>query len=204
MKPNKLEQSILRAARAAHNFHLKMTGGSYLSYSHESFLQNFIACHIYKHEGLWVYVDASPKKIISDAMGAKIDTENSQPDTIRFDLVFWNKTKNRTTNSYSVKAILEIKECWDKAPVLQDIQKISNYLKEENNKDTKGYVLYYTDKERSNRDNEKIMLDRFRRVKDEASDAKLIDIIPKSLYTPRTGLGETDPWGFALYRCQPA
>ena len=57
-KPNKFEREILKAAVAAQKFHIKMTGGQYIWYSHESFLQNYIAIQLFKKTDHCVYIES--------------------------------------------------------------------------------------------------------------------------------------------------
>ena len=126
MKPNKFEKAILDAAWNAQKFHIEMTGGEYLWYSHESFLQNFIAIKMFKNKkkaGHYVYVDASPKKIRESSDSASEEDEKDSRQ--RFDLVFWFKSKNE------VKAIVEIKRAWKKNSVMDDIYKLWEYRKTE-------------------------------------------------------------------------
>ena len=142
-KPNKFEKAILDAAIAAQKFHIDMTGDQYLPFSHESFLQNFIAMKMFKNTEHCVYVDPSPKKIRASSTSAS----KKPPKNLlqRFDLVFWLKSEDR------VKAIVEIKETWGKKPVMDDIDKVSEYLKTKDGQDIQGYILYYTDHVRKDR-----------------------------------------------------
>ena len=89
--PNQFEKAILDAATSAQRFHIKMTSGDYLSYSHESYLQNYIAINIFRNKGFYIYIDPSPKKIreASDSISKRPPNNISQ----RFDLVFWHKAK---------------------------------------------------------------------------------------------------------------
>ena len=117
VQPNKFEEAILDAAFSAQKFHIEMTGGQYLWYSHESFLQNFIAVRLFKTTDHCVYIDPSPKKIReSSASASKKPPKNLRR---RFDLVFWLKSEDR------VKAIVEIKATWGKKPVMDDVLKVS-------------------------------------------------------------------------------
>ena len=198
-KPNKFEREILKAAVSAQKFHIKMTGGQYVWYSHESFLQNYIAIQLFKKTDHCVYIDPSPKKIRESSVSAS----RKPPKVIgqRFDLVFWAKTGDK------VKAILEIKETWERSPVLDDIRKISNYLKTQDGRDVQGYVLYYTDKRRNDRwkgNDAKFIEKRFRAV-----DEKMRTIVRNGgsiglRHDASTYIfdgKDWDPWGFALFRC---
>lgn len=92
---------------SAQEFHVKMTGGWYLWYTHESFLQNYMAIQLFNNKHNCVYVDASPKKIREySATARKKQPMNPQQ---RFDIVCWLKTEKR------VKAIIEIVSGYEKA-----------------------------------------------------------------------------------------
>ena len=185
---NNFEQAILKTAKAAQKFHLKMTDGSYLWYSHESFLQNYIAIHMFKKTKRCIYVDPSPKKLreSSENAGRKPPKQLKQ----RFDLVFWMKASDR------VKAILEVKVSWETNPIIDDIRKVSEYIKKYESGAT-GYVLYYTDKKRKSKykgKDAKVIRERFRRV----GEGRKVELAGSYICDPR----DTDPWGFALYRCR--
>ena len=199
---NNFEKAILDAAKKAQEFHTKMADGPYLSYSHESFLQNFIAREMFKNTGHCVFVDASPKKIRE----WYASTGNRPPKNMnlreRFDLVFWFKTEDR------VKAIVEIKVTWGKKPVMDDVHKLSKYLKTKDGRGIRGYVLYYTDKRRNDRwkgNDIRFIRDRFYKVEQEIKEGTGRDKQNVGLrhepadYTcdPK----DDDPWGFALFRC---
>ena len=81
--PNQFEKALLDAAVSAQAFHKKMAWGSYLTYSHESYLQNYIAIKMNEKRGKRfrypVYIDATPKKIYE---------KDEWPSDIRFDLTF--------------------------------------------------------------------------------------------------------------------
>ena len=201
VKPNKFEEVILKAAKDAQEFHIEMTGGQYLWYSHESFLQNFVAMQISKNAGNCVYIDPTPKKIrdaSANAIGRPpLDLNLKQ----RFDLVCWLKVEDR------VKAIVEIKVSSGKEAVLKDVRKLTRYLGTKDGQGVAGYVLYYTDlarKEKWKGTDSKFIQNRFRVVDEEMKN------IAKD--NPRVGLrhglteyivdqANEDPWGFALYRC---
>ena len=204
MKPNQFEKAILDAAVAAQEFHIEMTEGHYLWYSHESFLQNFIAIKMFKNKkkaGHYVYVDPSPKKIrASSASASKKPPKNLQQ---RFDLVFWLKTDDE------VKAIAEIKRAWGKKPVMDDIYKLWEYRKTKDGRNIRYYyVLYYTDHSRKDRwkgKDSKFIRDRFCKIEQEIKEG-----IGK--HRQQVGLRhrpddyifdskDRDPWGFALFRC---
>ncbi len=187
-KPNNFEKAIMDAAKAAQKFHIEMTEGAYLSYSHESFLQNFIAIKMFNNTGHYVYVDPSPKKIREGlASPAKKGPKNLRQ---RFDLVFWLKDGER------VKAIVEIKATWEKNPVKDDIDKVSKYLKTKDGQDIHAYVLYYTDHGRKDKwkgDDSRFIRDRFCKIE----NVKKVKLKATYIHDQK----ETDPWGFALFRC---
>ena len=135
--PTKFEKALLDAAVDAWKFNYKMTGGAYLYYTHESFLQNYIAIKIFKSQRFCIYIDASPRKIRngSDSTSKKPPSNMAQ----RFDLVFWHKTKNQA------KAIVEIKRAWSQPPVIKDVKKLLKYIDKKDAGGAAGYVLYYTD-----------------------------------------------------------
>lgn len=202
VEPNEFEEAILDAAWNAQEFHIEMTGGQYLWYSHESFLQNFIAREMFNNTEHCVYVDPSPKKIReSTASASKKPPKNLQQ---RFDLVFWLKSEDR------VKAIVEIKRAWGKKPVMDDIYKLWEYRK--TNKDGRTiryyYVLYYTDhgrKEKWNRGDIKFIKRRFckvdKEIKEEAGRDKQNVGLRHRPHDYICDPDKDDPWGFALFRC---
>ena len=201
VKPNKFEGMILNAAMEAQEFHIEMTGGQYLWYSHESFLQNFIAIELSKVAGCCIYVDPSPKKIREASAFASKNPPARLNLKQRFDLVCWLKTEDR------VKAIIEIKVSSEKAPVLEDVRKVSSYQRTRDGRGIAGYVLHYTDKARNEKwkgNDGGILQNRFQRVDDEMKRRAR----GKSGVGLRHGVNEYimdeedgDPWGFALYRC---
>lgn len=192
--PNNFEKAIMDAAKAAQKFHIKMTDGTYLWYSHESFLQNFIAMEMFKNKkmGHPVYIDASPKKIRE----ALYSPDKKEPKNQRFDLVFWLKDKYDPR----VKAIVEIKVRQWKQPVMKDLKKVKNYLKDKDGKNVDGYVLWYDDQrgDQRRKDNQsqesKIKIKgRFREIGKE----KKVELRGTYIHEPEG----KDPWGFALCRC---
>ena len=199
--PNDFEKALLNAATAAQKFHIDMTEGAYLWYSHESFLQNFIAREMFEKTGHCVYVDPSPKKIREWAASAsKKPPKNLQQ---RFDLVFWLKTDEE------VKAIVEIKRAWGKKPVMDDIYKLWKYRKTKDGRNIRYYyVLYYTDHSRKDRwkgEDSKFIRDRFCKVEQKIKERTGRD---KQNVGLRHGPADyicdpdkDDPWGFALFRC---
>ena len=201
MKPNKFEKAILDAALNAQKFHIEMTDGQYLWYSHESFLQNFIAREVFKKTEHCVYVDPSPKKIWESAASAsKKPPKNLQQ---RFDLVFWLKTDNE------VKAIVEIKRAWGKKPVMDDIYKLREHRKSKDGRNIRYYyVLYYTDHSRKDRwkgKDSRFIQDRFCEVDKKIKGGTGQDKQSVGLrHGPADYIcdpDEEDPWGFALFRC---
>lgn len=201
VKPNKFEKAILDAAKKAQEFHKKMADGPYLSYSHESFLQNFIAMNMFKNTGHYVFVDPSPKKILEWYPSAGKKPPKNLNLRERFDLVFWLKSEDR------VKAIVEIKVTWGKKPVMDDVHKVSEYLTKDG-RGIPGYVLYYTDKRRNDRwkgNDIKFIRKRFYEVDKEIKEGigrnkQNVGMRHRPAdytYDPK----DDDPWGFALFRC---
>ena len=203
VQPNKFEKAILDAAMDSQHYHIEMTGGQYLPYSHESFLQNFLAVRLFNKTEHCVYVDPSPKKIRESSAWAS----RRQPKSLmkqRFDLVFWLKSKDR------VKAIVEIKATSGRAlkrSVMNDVDKVSNYLKSNDGQGVHGYVLYYTDHMRNKRrrgNDERLICDRFQKIEKyiqekygNRSPVGLRHLLADYIYEDES----MDPWGFALYRC---
>ena len=179
-----------------------MTDGAYLTYSHESFLQNFIAIELFRKTKHWVYIDPSRRKVRESLTNAG---RKPKPESLkqRFDLVVWPKVGS------GVKAVIEIKETQAKHPVLRDVKKVHEFLVKtfSGKKSAAGYVLYYTDKSRAlgrKKDEAQTIGARFERV-----DREMRDIVgTRSLTGIRHGLTDyvhakdsQDPWGFALFRC---
>lgn len=192
LNPNDFEKAILNAAMDAWKFHYEMTGGAYLHYTHESFLQNYIAVNLFTEKGFYVYVDPSPQKIRD---GSKPDAIGKKPPKNlnlreRYDLVFWLKTEDR------VKAIIEVKRAWSMPPVMKDVKKVSGYLKTKDGRGVSGYVLYYTDAR-----NPKFIDRRFQAVNDEMKKSLKkqgrFGLVGKCIYEEK----DWDPYGFALFRC---
>jgi len=183
--PNGFEKAILDAAVSAQEFHIEMSG-YYLWYSHESYLQNYIAVKVFGNQGFYTYVDASPKKIRegSDSISKRPPKKIAQ----RFDLVFWHKTKNQP------KAIVEIKRAWNQTPVINDVKKISNYITKKDAGGATGYVLYYT------HDSTQLITNRFNRVNDTMRNQLDLHGLthPVDSYICKSA---DLPWGFALFRC---
>ena len=164
-RPNDFEKALLNAAKAAQKFHIDMTEGAYLGYSHESFLQNFIAIKMFEKTGHCVYIDASPKKIREWTVPAS----KKPPKYRRFDLVFWFKSKNK------VKAIVEIKRAWEKNSVMGDVNKLRKYREtKDGEKNIRYYyVLYYTshsNKDRRKGEGSKFIRDRFCKVEQKIKE----------------------------------
>lgn len=183
---NKFETAILDAAVSAQEFHIKMTDGYYLWYSHESYLQNYVAIEVFENQGFYVYIDASPKKIRegADSISKRPPSNISQ----RFDLVFWHKTKNQ------LRAIVEIKRAWNQGPVIKDVEKLLGYITKKDAGGATGYVLYYT------HDDAQVITDRFNRVNDTMCNQLNLHGLthPVDSYIRKSG---DLPWGFALFRC---
>lgn len=188
--PNQFEKAILEAAVCAQEFHIKMTGGYYLRYSHESYLQNYIAIEMFKRTGFYVYVDASPKKIRVDS---DQPTKDRRASAQRFDLVFWHKTKNQ------VRAIIEIKRSWNQGPIMKDVGKLLDFLPKKDAGEATGYVLYYNHDDTPNMDG-KVIADRFNRVNDTMRNRLNLYGLTHHVdsYIRKSG---DPPWGFALLRC---
>ena len=189
--PNQFEKAILDAAVSAQRFHFKMTDGYYLWYSHESYLQNYIAIEMFKKTGFFVSVDASPKKIREDADS----TSKRPPSNIaqRFDLVFWHKTRNR------LKAIVEIKRTSNQNKIIKDVEKLSGYLKKKDAGGAAGYVLHYTDHDDTRDMGVQVITDRFNRVNDTMRNQLSLRGLthPVDSYIRKSGDAR---WGFALFR----
>lgn len=194
--PNQFEKAILDAAVSAQRFHFKMTDGYYLWYTHESYLQNYIAIRMFKKTGFCVSVDASPKKIRqdSDSISKKPPSNSAQ----RFDLVFWHKTKNQ------LKAIVEIKRTSNQNRIIKDVEKLRGYITKKDAGGAAGYVLHYTHYDTGDmgaRDKDaQVIADRFNRVNDTMRNQLGLRGLthPVDSYIPKSG---DPPWGFALFRC---
>ena len=195
IKPNNLEQIIIDAAKSAQRFHIKMTDGEYVSFSHESFLQNYLALQLFIKTRCRVNVDPSKRKIRegTGSRGRKpLDMQS------RFDVVLWK------ISTEQLKAVIEIKQVRGSNPVLDDIRKVSDFLKTSSGRGASGYVLYYTDQSRMKKWNGKDA--RFIRKRFKVVEEKMHNIVE---HDRRVGLRaqyvcdktELDPWGFALFRC---
>ena len=192
---NAIETAIMEAAKAAQEFHTAMTYGQYVSYSHESFLQNYIAMQLFETTEHCVYVDPSKRKI-RDWVGKRgplpADVRN------RFDVVVWHKTKD------SVKAVIEVKQAWVTRIVLEDVHKVSKFLKTGSGTGAFGYVLYYTDKRKNEQlpeKDDKTIRGRFQRLHNRMQDCvrstRKVGLIAE--YVDAEGVH--DPWGIGLFRC---
>ncbi|MDE0093476.1 MAG: hypothetical protein OXO49_03120 [Gammaproteobacteria bacterium] len=195
-QPNKFEYSILTTALNAQRFHIDMTGGWYVWYSHESFLQNFIARELASDYRL--NVDLSRKRL-RNAVRPRGRPPNPESLRQRFDLIVWSKTTAK------VKAVIEIKIGWSKAPVLRDVIKVQDFRKTAHGRDAAGYVLYYTDKIRSKKGNEwdrNTLADRFVRIHDSMRANLRVQFGIRHEPSDFVSTHEfDDPWGFALFRC---
>lgn len=199
MKPNKFEQEVLKAAQRAQIFHMKMTDGTYLWESHESFLQNYVAVQLYNNKRYCVNIDYSPKKI--RAKGAT-KSPITKMDKSRFDLVCWMKS-NRT----KVKAIIEVKVWVSPDSVVEDAVKISKYFKTQKSIKCGGYVLYYQDRKRyPNRPTKarRFIEKRFEDVEKLAKNSELgvysCNLVHDVADYIIDDVSNGDPWGLALYR----
>ncbi len=183
--PNIFEKAILDAAMSAQRFHIEMSG-NYLWYSHESYLQNYIAIEVFKSLGFQVYVDPSPKKIRDSS-----DLKSKRPPqnvTQRFDLVFWRKAENR------LKAVIEVKQAWKQSPVISDVNKVSDYITKKDAGGATGYVLYYT------HGDTQFIVNRFNRVNDTMRNRSNLHGLVHPIDSYICELDDP-PWGFALFRC---
>ena len=188
---NKFETAILDAAISAQRFHIEMTGGYYLWYSHESYLQNYIAIKTFENEGFYTSVDASPKKIRKDS-----DSISKRPPKNlgqRFDLVFWKKAKNQ------LKAIVEIKRSWNQTPVINDVKKVLEYITKKDAGGAAGYVLYYNHDDTKDK-GAQVIIDRFNRVHNTMRNQLNLHGLthPVDSYICES---DNPSWGFALFRC---
>ena len=188
--PTKFEKALLDTAVSAQEFHKKMAWGNYLTYSHESYLQNYIAIKMNDEEHDYpVYIDTTPKKIYdwrSDEM----------PSDIRFDLTFWWKDKFKE----SPRALVEIKRAWSMPPIIKDIKKIMSFCREYDNQ-VSGYVLYLTgtiEKEEVQKAVQ-LIIRRFNKVNVEMRNKLglpgLVHSVDSHIYE-----SGNHAWGFALYR----
>lgn len=202
-KPNKFEHSILSAACRAQEFHIKMTYGASLAYSHESFLQNFVAIELFRETGHWVNVDPSRHKVqnLLTNVGRK-----PKPEILRqrFDLIVWPKVNS------GVKAIIEIKETLSTPPVLRDVEKVSKFLYTSTviGKRAAGYVLYYTEHSNEKMNAKRTIRRRFDRVHKEMRSKKRAGSQTGIRHDSEKYVSlEEDSqdvqwgWGFALFRC---
>ena len=199
MNPNIFEQEILKSAQKAQAFHIKMTGGSYLWESHESFLQNYIAIQLFASKGYCVNIDCSPKRI---RVKGATKSRQTEMDKKRFDLVCWMKS-NRT----KLKAIIEIKVWRGPDDVVEDVLKIFKYFESEKTVQCAGYVLYYQDHKRY--PNQPTKARRFIRKRFEEVE-KLSKQRELGVYSCNLvhdvdnyiidDVSKGDPWGLALYR----
>ena len=186
--PNQFEKTILDAAFDAQEFHIEMTNGYYLWYSHESYLQNFIAIKAFENQGFFVYVDASPRKIreYSNSISKRPPRNSAQ----RFDLVFWHKTKRRP------KAIVEIKRTSNQNKVIKDVEKLRGYITKKDAGGATGYALHYT----HDATDAQVIINRFNRVDYTMRNQLGLHGLthPVDSYIRKSG---DPPWGFALFRC---
>ena len=183
--PNQFEKALLDAAVSAQEFHKKMAWGSYLTYSHESYLQNYIAIKMHEKHGHPVYIDVTPKKIYEN---------DEMPNNIRFDLAFWWKGGDKP------RALVEIKRAWSMPPVIKDVNKIINY-RDEYGDQAPGYVLYLTGtiEKKEVQDAVELIKRRFKKVNDtmraELDLCGLVHSVDSYIYE-----SGNHAWGFALYR----
>lgn len=192
---NALEKTIMNAAKSAQKFHFKMTNGEYVSFSHESFLQNYIAIQLFKETHYCVNVDPSKQKIRNEmGLGGRKPLDIQK----RFDIVLWKKT------ILAIRAVVEIKQSWTKDPVLKDIRKVSKFLNTSGGERASGYVLYYTDHRRKewwNGRDVKFIRDRFQVVVEEIPRIVERDRSAELRAEYVSNKKAEDPWGFALFRC---
>ncbi|MXX95007.1 MAG: hypothetical protein F4039_05520 [Gammaproteobacteria bacterium] len=194
------EVAILDSACRAQEFHMKMTDGWYLSYSHESFLQNFIAFELFKKSKLSVNIDPSGRKVYEEVSPWGRPPGSKRLDQ-RFDVVVWKK------DSSSVKAVIEVKKAWRTKSVLQDVKKLRKFLPTASVRCAKGYVLYYTDKRPTSRGDKQTDIEtiggRFKRVHDSMCKHRNIGNQGIRHFASDYVFGDQNraPWGVALYRC---
>lgn len=168
-----------------------MAWGSYLTYSHESYLQNYIAIKMNEKRGKRyrypVYIDATPKKIYE---------KDEWPSDMRFDLTFWWKDERKE----KPRALVEIKRAWSMPPVIKDVNKITNFRNKYDDQVT-GYVLYLTGtiEKKEVQDAVQLIIRRFNKVNDTMHDelglCGLVHSVDSHIYE-----SGNHAWGFALYR----
>jgi hypothetical protein len=136
MKMNKIEEAIIEGTKVAQREYDAMTGW-WLSHGPESYIMCIVANKIGKKADYSVFIEASPKKILSERE-EKLRGRRPSNYGQRFDIVVWNKSRN------DIRAIIEIKRAWSMANLSGDREKILKYMK--SNKFVKaGYLLAYTE-----------------------------------------------------------
>ena len=83
--------------------------------------------------------------------------------------------------------------------MINDVRKVSNYLKNKDGREVAGYVLYYTHDDTKNGIGAQVIINRFNRVNNTMRDERRlhglthrVDSYICDSYDP--------PWGFALFR----
>jgi hypothetical protein len=130
---NSLESLVLRGACIAQKSYTAISG-YWLWHGPESFLQTVVAQEVGRE--FTVYVDASKKKVLRD-----MASERGRPRLDlreRPDISVWSKTTGR------LRAIVEIKRAYNRAPLKQDAVKVERHLCASRGANT-GYMLVYSE-----------------------------------------------------------
>ena len=96
-----------------------------------------VASKLSRKRGFWVFVDASPKKILKERDERPRGRPPKNLDK-RFDMVVWQKASDK------IRAILEIKVAWNITSLRSDRKKIALFMKN-NEYVNAGYLLLYTE-----------------------------------------------------------
>jgi len=144
-----IERKILDFACGAFNRYHDMTGGGWLSETHESFLQNFVAIEISDALDRYVGVDESPNRIINASEGERRGKPRNDGNK-RFDIVVWstNKKANKKggKKSYQVMSLIEVKKSHSGvaySALEKDAAKITDFAKNKVVNVKSGYLLVY-------------------------------------------------------------
>jgi hypothetical protein len=132
---NKLEKAIIESAKIAQEEYEKMTG-LWLSHGPESFLMCRVANELSREHNYYVFVEASPKRIMRER-DEKLRGRPSSNNGQRFDMVVWQ-------NNNDVRAIVEVKKAWNITGLRTDRDKVSKYVSSKDFVNT-GYLLAYTE-----------------------------------------------------------
>jgi hypothetical protein len=117
---NKIEEAIIEGTRKAQREYEYMTGW-WLSHGPESFIMCEVAYMIAKKADFSVFIEASPKKILSERE-EKLRGRRPANHGQRFDIVVWHKSRN------DIRAIIEVKRAWSIANLRGDSEKIIKYM----------------------------------------------------------------------------